>query len=150
MSALPSPKERFDNACKHAAVLRALLSHPSMNLTPDGLPDHTKTHPTLFFVTDFGLRSYKDYLLPILPPDAEKTSQSLALQGVDDVKESPELMSDDMYPRMEVGGFRQKWVDAQGRTMMFKSCILDTSTHHFFGGSFDFGDEVKEKARALA
>ncbi|KIW82063.1 hypothetical protein Z517_05090 [Fonsecaea pedrosoi CBS 271.37] len=150
MSALPSPKERFDYACKHAAVLRALLSHPAMHLTPEGLPDRVKTPPTLFFVTDFGLRTYNDYLLPILPPDAEKTSQSLALQAVDEVKESPELMSDDMYPRMEVGGFRQKWVDAQGRTMMFKSCILNTARHQFFGGSFDFGDEVNEKARALA
>ncbi|KIX92893.1 uncharacterized protein Z520_11369 [Fonsecaea multimorphosa CBS 102226] len=149
MNASPSPKERFDKASQHAALLRALLSHPSMNLTPDGLPDRAKTPATLFNVADFELRTYKDYLLPILPPDADKVSQALAIQRVEDVKENPQLMSDDMYPRMSVGGFKGKWVDTMGRTMILKDIILNTSRQVMFGGVFDFGDEVKEKARAL-
>ncbi|KIW97968.1 uncharacterized protein Z519_01552 [Cladophialophora bantiana CBS 173.52] len=145
----PSPGERFEIASQHAALIRALLSHPAMNLTPAGLPDRTKTHPTLYNVTDFELRTYKEYLLPILPPDAEKISPALALSQAEEVKENPDLMSDDMYPRMNVGGFGEKWRDAIGRTVMITDIILNTSRQILFGGTFDFGNEVKEKARVL-
>jgi hypothetical protein len=120
-----------------------------MRLTPGGLPDRSNIPPTLYNVTDFELTTYKNYLLPILPPDADKNSKALAIANADDVKENASLISDDMYPRMTVGGFNEKWRDATARAMMITSIILEARKQILFGGVFDFGEDVKQAARAL-
>ncbi|KIW63943.1 hypothetical protein PV04_08905 [Phialophora macrospora] len=145
----PTPQERFTQASKHASLIRALLAHPSMRLTPGGLPDRSNTPPTLYNVTDFELSTYKNYLLPILPPDADKNSKALAIANADDVKENASLISDDKYPRMSVGGLNEKWRDAAGRTVMITSIILDVRKQILFGGGFDFGEDVKQATRVL-
>ncbi|OCT44658.1 hypothetical protein CLCR_06399 [Cladophialophora carrionii] len=147
--ASPTPQERFTEASKHACLIRALLAHPSMRLNPEGLPDRSNTPSTLYNVADFEISTYKKYLLPILPPDADKNSKALAIAKADEVKENASLLTDDMYPRMNVGGFREKWTDAVGRTVMITSIILDARKQILFGGVFDFGEAVKEAARAL-
>ncbi|KAJ9613146.1 hypothetical protein H2200_003087 [Cladophialophora chaetospira] len=145
----PTPQERFTEASKHATLVRSLLAHPSMSLTPKGLPDRRNMPATLYNVTDFELNTYKTYVLPLLPPDAEKNSKALAYRNVDEVKEIASLLTDDMYPRMNIGGFNEKWMDSIGRTVMITSIILEPNKQIMFGGQQDFGQAVKAAARAL-
>jgi len=150
--AAPSPQERFDLAEKHAALLRALLSHPAIAVDANGAADRAKTHPTLFNVTDFEVSTYTKFLLPLLPPDAPKHCAALAtpLTGWGpESKENLDLLAPELYPRMRVGGFMEKWEDARGRSAMVSLLILDRSKQGMFGGSFDFGSEVEAAARAL-
>ncbi|EXJ55438.1 hypothetical protein A1O7_08365 [Cladophialophora yegresii CBS 114405] len=135
----PTPQERFTEASKHATLIRALLAHPSMRLNCEGLPDRSDTPATLYNVADFELSTYKKYLLPILPPDADKNSKALAISKADKVKENPSLLTDDMYPRMNVGGFIEKWQDAIGRTVMITSIILEPRKQILFGGFLTLG-----------
>ncbi|KAJ4515553.1 hypothetical protein HRR83_004756 [Exophiala dermatitidis] len=145
-----SPQERFDQAKKHAALLRALLSHPAMVYKPDGSPDRTKIHPTLFNVTDFEMSTYTKYILPLLPENAHENCHALSFQpGGPKGPENMDKLADDLYPRMSGGGMRQKWIDATSRGFMISSIILDKNKQMLFGGSFDFGDEVEAAARAL-
>lgn len=145
----PTPQERFEYASQNAALIRALLSHPSIRLDANGLPSRSGTHPTLYNVTDFQLNTYKNYLLPLLPPDAAKNSRALSSDPKAEITERTEMLADELYPRMQVGGFLEKWRDAIGRGVMISSIILNPGQQVMFGGAFEFGDEVKEAARAM-
>lgn len=149
MVAPPSPQERFEQAKKHAALLRALLFHPGMSYNSNGSPDKAKIHPTLFNVTDFQMSTYTKYMLPLLPPNASENFKELSFQPNHTTPDNPDLLADDLYPRMQVGGFMEKWADTITRGAMIASIILDRSKQLIFGGSFDFRNEVETAARAL-
>ncbi|KAL6251650.1 hypothetical protein RBB50_001860 [Rhinocladiella similis] len=145
----PTPQERFEEASKHARLINALLSLPACRLRPDGKPDKAQTPLTLYWVIDFELNTWNNYILPILPPNATKNSRALAILPGSDFTEKPSLLADDLYPRMSVGGLNEKWSDSVGRSVMICSIILTPGQQMMFGGVFAFGSEVEAAARAL-
>ncbi|EXJ94055.1 hypothetical protein A1O1_02448 [Capronia coronata CBS 617.96] len=147
----PPPQERFDLAKKHAALLRAVLSHPTMTYKSNGAPDKANIHPTLFNVTDFQMSTYTKYLLPLLPPNAADNCRELSFQPKNStITENVDLLAENLYPRMQQGELMEKWTDAITRGMMLSLIILDRSKQVMFGGPFDFGNEVETAARALS
>ena len=148
--ASPTPQERFEMASRHATLLRALFAHPRMQFTAAGLPARSQIPDTLYWVTDFEVNTFRNYLLPILPPDADRNAKALAVfSRPNDVKENASLMSDDMYPRMNIGGFYEKWTDSIGRGVLISSIILEPGQQVMFGGAMNFGPVVKAAAQAL-
>ncbi|KIW13160.1 hypothetical protein PV08_08347 [Exophiala spinifera] len=143
----PTPEERFEEASKHARLINALLSHPACRLMPDGRPHKTQTPLTLYWVIDFELNTWNNYVLPLLPHNAAKNSRALAILPGSDFTERPHLLADDLYPRMSVGGLNEKWSDSVGRSVMITSIILTPGQQMMFGGLFPFGPEVEAAAR---
>ncbi|KAK5183962.1 hypothetical protein LTR44_003467 [Exophiala sp. CCFEE 6388] len=150
MDRLPTPQERLAYAEQHADLLRSLLMHPVMKYKANGgigEPDRTQIPDSVFFVVDFEVRTYREYILPLLPPDAEKHSHALAVfQAADG---NTDMLADDLFPRMSVGGFEEKWTDSISRGMMISMLITEPSAMSKFGTPFDFGAEVKAAARAF-
>ncbi|KAI1621719.1 hypothetical protein EDD37DRAFT_567345 [Exophiala viscosa] len=147
MDHVTSPQERLACATMHADLLRSLLMHPVVKYTPDGQPDRSKIPDSVYYVIDFEVRTYRDYILPLLPPDAEKHSHDLAVfQAADG---NNDMLADDLFPRMSVGGFEEKWTDSISRAMLISMIITEPSMMTKFGTPFDLGPEVKAAARAF-
>ncbi|KEF52926.1 uncharacterized protein A1O9_10832, partial [Exophiala aquamarina CBS 119918] len=149
-----TPKERFEAASKHAALLRALYNHPKTVVAKSkrALADRSKMPATLWNVLDFEVSTFEQYLVPLLPPSATKNSKALAdaWDYTDpNFKEDEAALADDLYPKMQSAALKEKWSDAAGRTVMITSIILDKPRQILFGGPLDFGPEVEEAARAL-
>ncbi|KAK5053836.1 hypothetical protein LTR84_001798 [Exophiala bonariae] len=142
-------KARFEQASKHAVLLNALLSHPACKLQANGRPDKNSTPITLYWVIDFELNTWNNYVLAYLPPDAPKHSRGLAIQPGSDFTESPALVEDSKYPRMTGAALKEKWTDSIGRGVMISNIILTPGQQMMFGGTFDFGSEVEAAARAI-
>lgn len=149
----PSTDQVFDLAKRVAALLRALLYHPGATFVDDMITDPTTTHPTLFNVTDFVRRTYIEYLLPLLPPNATKNCKALAnpwaYQDLD-WKDNDESMVQGRYPEIEGNeDLVEKWMDANSRSKMIGMIISDPTKQAMFGGAFDFGKDVYECAERL-
>lgn len=145
-----SPKARFEEAAKHARLLNALLSQPSCRLQANGKPNKSSTPITLYWVVDFALNTWHNYVLAYLPPDAPKHSRELAIQPGDDFAENPALVEDSKYPRMTGAALKEKWTDSIGRGIMISNIILTPGKQMMFGGTFDFGSDVEAAAKVIA
>lgn len=149
----PSKDDVFDLAKRVAALLRALLRHPSATFVDDMITDPTTTPPTLFHVTDFVRRTYIDNLLPCLPPNATKTCKALAnpwaYQDLD-WKDNDESTVPGEYPTIKGNAeLEEKWTDSNSRSIMIAMIIADPGKQAMFGGSFDFGKEAYDCAETL-
>ena len=149
-----SPQERFATASQHTALLRALYSHSQtvVDKAQRANADRSRMPSTLWNVLDFEHSTFTKYLVPLLPPNATKHSRALAEPwDYEDpnFKENQELVSDDLYPRMQAGGLEEKWQDALGRQILIANIILDRTKHIMFGGPFEFGTAFEEAARNL-
>ena len=143
----------FSLAKRVAALLRTLLCHPSTTFVGDMITDPTSTPPTLFNVTDFVRRTYVEYILPCLPPNATKTCKALAnpwaYQDLD-WKDNDETSVPGEYPTIRGNAeLEEKWRDAYSRSTMIGMIIADPGKQAMFGGRFDFGKEVYDCAKTL-
>jgi hypothetical protein len=151
----PTPSDVFTVSSHIAALLRALLLHPSTTFVGDMMTDPTTTPPTLYNVTDFVQRTYITYLLPLLPPNATKKCKALAnpwaYEDLDWTKETDgEAMAPGKYPRIQGNAkLEEQWRDANGRSVMIGMIINDPKKQAMFGGSFDFGKDVYDAAEKL-
>ena len=149
----PTPTEVFDLAAKVAGLLRALLYHPGTAFVGDQVTDPQNTHVTLFNVTDFVKTTYLEYLIPLLPPGATRSSRALTNPWrfrEPDFQENPDAMAENKYPKVK--GNQEllgKWQDANSRAIMIGTIIADPKKQEMFGGSFDFGKAVYECAEEL-
>lgn len=149
-----TPKERFEAASKHAALLRALYNHPKTVVAKSqrAQADRSKMPATLWNVLDFEVSTFEKYLVPLLPPNATKNSRALADAwdyADPNFKENDAALADGLYPKVQSAAMKEKWSDAIGRSVMLTSIILDKPKQILFGGPFDFGPEVEEAARAI-
>jgi hypothetical protein len=149
----PTNEEVFSLAKRIAALLRALLCHPSTTFVGDMITDPTSTPPTLFNVTDFVRRTYVENILLCLPPNATKTCKALAnpwaYQDLD-WKDNDENVVPGDYPTIKGNAeLEEKWRDACSRSIMIGMIIGDPRKQVMFGGSFDFGQEVYNCAEEL-
>ncbi|KAI1413301.1 hypothetical protein F5Y13DRAFT_28599 [Hypoxylon sp. FL1857] len=164
----PTPAEAFDQAAKHAALLRGLFLHPQYKYaqppTADFIkPNALQTPKGLFFLADFVQRTYIEYVIPFLPAGATRKCKAIAnpwawsdpnykwewewdagtstLKDADgNVKEFPKLSEKDAF---------QKQSDILSRGFMTRKIILENSTDPkarlMAGGEpFDFGEEVEK------
>lgn len=149
----PTNDDVFSLAKRVAALLRALLCHPSATLTDDMITDPTTTPSTLFNVTDFMRRTYDEYVLPCLPPNAAKTCKALANPWADQDLDWKDINEDSVpgeYPTIKGNAeLEEKWRDACSRSTMIGMIIADPGKQGMFGGSFDFGKEVYDCAATL-
>lgn len=143
----PTPQNRLALAEKHAKLFKLLLHHPVIRRKPNGEPDQDSIPVAVYHVVDFEVRTYRDYILPLLPPDAD---QHCPRQMVfPPYEENNDLMTDDLFPRMSVGGFEEKWMDCHARGIMIAMIITDPAKMAKFGPPVDLGPEVNAAASAL-
>lgn len=149
----PTTEDVLSLAKRVAALLRALLCHPSAAFVGDMITNPTSTPPTLFNVTGFVRRTYVEYILPCLPPNATKTCKALAnpwaYQDLD-WKDDDENSVPGEYPTIKGNAeLEEKWRDAYSRSIMIAMIIADPGRQAMFGGSFDFGEDVYNWADTL-
>lgn len=154
----PSPSDIYDLALKHAKLLRACMTHPTIQRSrnADGtmVINPASIHRTLQNVTDFALKTYLDYIIPLLPPNATKINRQLAnAMAYEDpnFEEKPEEMRPECYPKIK-GNKKlvEMWNEAVGRGAMIGLVITDRPKMVMFGGPFDFGQTITELADDLS
>ncbi|KAI1139098.1 hypothetical protein F5Y05DRAFT_412201 [Hypoxylon sp. FL0543] len=164
----PTPAEAFEQARKHAALLRGLFLHPRYKYaqppTADFIkPDVDQTPMALFFVADFVQNTYINYVIPFLPAGATRKCKDIANPWAwsdPDYKyewewdaETATLKDKDgnvqEFPKLPERDALQKVKDIMSRGFMTRKIILENGTDPkarlLAGGqTFDFGPEVEQ------
>ena len=168
----PTPVEAFEQAEKHAALLRHLYNHSEYKYLEPPTATICKIDPTtkqtLFWATDFVQKTYVEYVLPFLPEGVSRKCKALG---------NPWAYADPNYqwewewdaesgafkdsagnlvklPKVPKGRATQLVKDIISRGFMTKKIILenesDAKVRMMFGGeAFDFGEDDKQAARNL-
>lgn len=110
----------------------ACTSHPLYSSDEEALH---RTHPTLWNVIDFQRRTWTHYVNCLISPKA-----GVELRG------ATEPDAPDVWPPFD----QEAYCDMITANMTTAMVVLDRGGHQaLFGGRFDFGQEVKNVARAI-